>query len=65
MMVDNYPRVFQIIRCNVVVANGCVFKNGKCVVAWEGIHKSVVVWDSFADMVAINGQQNSEFKYLD
>ena len=39
-----------------VVAYGCTFPNGKCVIAWhaEGKPNTVTVFDSMADMEAIH-----------
>jgi hypothetical protein len=37
-----------------VAADGVIFPSGKAAVAWRGAHASVVVWDSFADAVAVH-----------
>ena len=40
-----------------IVAAGCVFPNGKCIVAWhvKGMPNSVEVWDSFEEAENIHG----------
>lgn len=45
----------------VIVAYGCIFPNGKCVVSWIGKHQSVVVWNSYEDMRAVNGHADTDF----
>ena len=40
-----------------VVAQGVIFDNGKCAVAWLTKHTSVAVYDSIADVVAIHGHE--------
>lgn len=56
-------KLFKIVRSNTVVAYGCIFPSGKCVIAWEGSHKSVVVWDSFEDVKKVNGHPGTEFLF--
>ena len=52
---------FYIEKNNEVLAYGCVFQSsGKCVVAWEGAHRSVVVWDSLEDLKAVNGHPDRQ-----
>jgi hypothetical protein len=34
---------------------GVVFSDGKCVIRWLTAHRSVAVWDSFEDLMAIHG----------
>ena len=53
-------RSFKLIRDSSVIAYGCIFPNKKCVIAWQGEQKSVVVWDSFEDMKQINGHSNTQ-----
>lgn len=55
------PRLFKMIRDTKVIAYGVIFPNGKCVVAWEGIFKSIVVWDSLDDMKHVNGHSDTQF----
>ena len=38
-----------------IVAEGCQFTEGKCVLAWLTQHKSVAVYDSLQDLEAIHG----------
>ena len=55
------PKLFKMVRSGYIVAIGCIFPSGKCVIAWEGTHKSVVIWDSFEDAKNVNGHSNTEF----
>lgn len=57
-------KIFYLKRGNDIVAYGCVFPNGKCSVAWEGVHRSVVVWDSFEDLEAVNMHPGTECVYI-
>jgi len=56
--------IFQLKRKNEIVANGCVFPNGKCVVSWLGKFQSVVLWDSVKDMLSVNGHSDTEFNFI-
>lgn len=38
-----------------IIAEGCVFSNGKAIVSWLGKRASIVVWDSLDDCLYING----------
>lgn len=38
-----------------VVAEGVIFSNTKVIVSWLTIHKSMTVFDSLAEMLAIHG----------
>ncbi len=53
--------LFDIIRDNQIVAHGVEFPNHKCVVNWIGLHQSIVVWDSFGELQAVNGHSNTTF----
>lgn len=57
-------KIFRMIRNGQIIANGCIFPSGKCVICWEGLCKSVVVWDSFEDAKKVNGHSNTEFFFL-
>lgn len=58
------PKLFKMIRAGQTIANGCIFPSGKCVIAWEGIYKSIVVWDSFEDAKNVNGHTNTQFIFI-
>jgi len=58
------PRTFRMLREGHVVAYGVVFPNtGKCVVAWTGSFKSIVIWDSLTDLKAVNGHSDTHFVF--
>lgn len=37
------------------VAEGVLFSNSKAVITWKTIHKSVCIYDSLAEMLAVHG----------
>ena len=39
----------------VIVAEGVILTNTKVVVSWLTIHKSIAIYDSLAEMIAIHG----------
>ena len=47
-----------------VVAEGCVFGDGRTVVAWLGEHKSVAVYQSPEDMLAVHGHDRTWVKSI-
>lgn len=65
---DEQPKVFCLIRQKDesgfsgtgVVLDGCVFPNGKCVVAWHTKKKidSVAIFDSFDEFYKIHCKQH-------
>lgn len=58
------PKIFKMVRDFKVVAYGVIFPNGKCCVAWEGIFRSIVVWDCIDDMKEINGHSDTSFIFI-
>lgn len=58
-------RRFKLIRNEDVsglsgvgyVAEGCLFRNGKCVLCWKSDHPSLNVYDSLEDIVYLHGHQ--------
>ncbi len=61
-----FPKVFQLIRDGTLVAHGVKFESGKCVVHWCGIHNSIVIWDSYESILAINGHDGkTEFIFIE
>jgi len=44
------PKIFKIVRADEVVAYGCVFDNGKCIVSSKGNSSIITVWDTQDDM---------------
>lgn len=57
------PRLFELHRTADVsgvsgtghVADGVLFPDGNCVVRWRSAHRSTIVYDSIADVIAIHG----------
>ena len=37
-----------------LVADGCIFTNGKVAVCWLSDHSSIAVWDTFDDFLAVS-----------
>ena len=45
------PRMFEIISADgEIIAYGCVFNSGKCVMEWTGENKLLMIWETFAEM---------------
>ena len=58
------PKIFYLLRNNEIVAYGCQFNDGQCVVKWEGKCRSIVIWPSFNDLKEVNGHTNTEFVFV-
>ena len=41
------------------VAEGCMFRNGKCTVVWRSSHSSVNNYDSIEDVIFVHGHGGS------
>lgn len=62
------PQIFLMLRNHDetgvsgtgVVAEGCVFSNGKCAVTWRSAHPCVQIWDSFEQFSAIHIDSHPE-----
>lgn len=59
------PRTFRMLRDGIVIAYGVVFPSGKCTVSWNGMFKSVVIWDSLSDLKSVNGHSDTQFIFYD
>lgn len=53
----------QIHENYMIYGNGVIFDNKKVVVSWEGDIKTIVIYESFEDLISIS--QNCSFKYKD
>lgn len=42
---------------HTLVAEGCIFTNGKVAVCWLSEHSSIAAWDSFDDFLAVSFAQ--------
>ena len=59
----NDMRRFKLIRTEDVsglsgtgyVAEGCLFRSGKCVLSWNSDHPSLNVYDSLDDILFLHG----------
>lgn len=58
-----FPKSFNLVRNEKIVAHGTLFPSGKAAVNWTGEYSSVVVWDSFDDLVKVNGHSNTKFVF--
>ena len=44
-------KMFEIISADgEIIAYGCVFNSGKCVMEWTGGNKLLMLWETFAEM---------------
>lgn len=57
-----YWKRIELIRNDKVVALGVIFNDGKCVIRWEGEHKSTVIWDSVEDLKKVSGHPGTLFQ---
>lgn len=49
-----------------IVAEGCVFENGKAVVVWRGDHSSTNIYESITEVVYIHGHNGkTEVVWID
>lgn len=47
-----------------VVAEGVIFGNGHCVIAWLGRHASVAVYPSVEDAIAVHGHEGTTIEVV-
>ena len=44
------PKTFEIISADgEIIAYGCVFNSGKCILEWTGENKLLMIWETFAE----------------
>jgi len=60
-----YWKTVEIHRNGKIMAKGVIFNEGKCVIRWEGKHKSIVIWDSLDDLKAVSGHPGTIFVITD
>ena len=53
-------KLFEIVREEKVVAQGCIFQSGKCTVSWLGEYSSVAVYDSLEQVIGVHGHEGTE-----
>ena len=59
------PKIFILIRQGRNVGHGVEFQDKTCVVHWLGKYQSTVVWKSYEDLVAVNGQNgHTKFQFI-
>ena len=64
---EKIPKRFYLLRTKDVsgvsgegiVAYGCCFCNGKCILVWQGAHSSVNEYDSQSDLEFVHGHEGS------
>lgn len=61
----HWHNYIEIIRNKNVVAMGIQFNDGKCVIRWQGAHKSIVVWDSLDDLKSVNGHEGTQIVVIE
>ena len=45
------PRPFEIISADgEIIAYGCAFGSGKCIMEWTGENKLLMIWETFAEI---------------
>lgn len=47
------PKIFKIVRADEVVAYGCIFDNGKCIVSSKENSSIIAIWDTIDDMYKV------------
>ena len=48
------PRPFEIISADgEIIAYGCIFGSGKCIMEWTGENQLIMVWETFTEMKAV------------
>ena len=46
---------FEIISANgEIIAYGCVFNSGKCMMEWTGENKLLMIWETFAELDVVS-----------
>lgn len=59
------PRIFQIINTeSEVVAHGCVFNSGKCIMEWYGSNPLLMIWGSFEEMDVVSKIMKAKIVFL-
>ena len=48
-----------------IIAEGVIFHNGKVVLAWLGQYKTIYVYDSVDEMMAIHGHNGATYMIKD
>lgn len=46
--------IYLVENKNKILANGCIFEDGKICIQWKGENRSVVIWDSIDDFRSIS-----------
>ena len=48
------PRPFEIISADgEIIAYGCTFGSGKCIMEWTGENQLIMVWETFTEMKVV------------
>ena len=48
------PRPFEIISADgEIIAYGCTFCSGKCIMEWTGENQLIMVWETFTEMKVV------------
>ena len=45
------PKQFEVLSANgEIIAYGCIFSSGKCIMEWTGENRLLMVWETFEQM---------------
>ena len=59
------PRQFEIISANgEIIAYGCVFNSGKCIMEWTGENKLLMIWETFAEMDIVSRIMKAKIVFI-
>ncbi|HRP37302.1 MAG TPA: hypothetical protein PLS50_05840 [Candidatus Dojkabacteria bacterium] len=48
------PKIFELRKENEIIAYGCIFQSGKCIMEWCGENPLIMVWESFEQMKVVS-----------
>jgi len=59
------PRVFEIISSdNEIIAHGCVFDSGKCIMEWTGSNPLLMIWGSLEELDVVSKIMKSKIVFI-
>ena len=59
------PKIFEIISTDgEIIAYGCVFNSGKCIMEWTGENKLLMIWESFTELDVVSKIMKSTIVFI-
>jgi len=49
---------------NEIIAQGCVFNSGKCIMEWTGSNPLLTIWESLEDLEAVSKIMKSKIVFI-